>query len=309
MKKIIPIYLVVLSVIFFAAVYVVRGASIDISARIPSSSSCGNGVLDVGETCDDGALNGSCPASCSASCTRNSCGGTTYVGCNHECNESYICASWLTCYSDPLLGKSICRNPVVVNSVTCSQEDSVILNIRSFPEKRTPYSNPNYTLPGTLEIRTSNNALVTSTSFVSGNDGWAVVGISSSTFPSLPGIYNLEVKGISHLLKATTSINIINKITTEKDGNNQVDFTLYPTRYFADCPGRCFESFNVDSISGALLAGDVARPKNNYVNSLDFSSMAGDLYLSSQNADLNWDGEVNSLDFSISAFNIYRQGE
>jgi len=39
-----------------------------------SGSTCGDGVLDAGEACDDGASgNGACPATCSASCTLNSC--------------------------------------------------------------------------------------------------------------------------------------------------------------------------------------------------------------------------------------------
>ncbi|HBO17175.1 MAG: hypothetical protein UR69_C0002G0173 [Candidatus Moranbacteria bacterium GW2011_GWE2_35_2-] len=39
-----------------------------------TAPSCGDGILGVGEECDDGAANnGVCPASCSASCTSNVC--------------------------------------------------------------------------------------------------------------------------------------------------------------------------------------------------------------------------------------------
>lgn len=39
-----------------------------------STTSCGNGIVEPGETCDNGASsNGVCPASCSASCTDNTC--------------------------------------------------------------------------------------------------------------------------------------------------------------------------------------------------------------------------------------------
>jgi hypothetical protein len=36
---------------------------------------CGNNIKEIGEQCDAGGSNGSCPAACSASCTTNSCGG------------------------------------------------------------------------------------------------------------------------------------------------------------------------------------------------------------------------------------------
>jgi hypothetical protein len=38
-------------------------------------TNCGNGTIDPGEACDDGANNGSCPKTCSALCASNSCGG------------------------------------------------------------------------------------------------------------------------------------------------------------------------------------------------------------------------------------------
>ncbi len=46
---------------------------------LPASTSpgpvCGNGIVETGEACDNGAGNGSCPAGCSAGCGYNSCGG------------------------------------------------------------------------------------------------------------------------------------------------------------------------------------------------------------------------------------------
>lgn len=44
-----------------------------IGASFLSSGLCNNGVLNPGEQCDLGALNGACPASCSLTCTNNSC--------------------------------------------------------------------------------------------------------------------------------------------------------------------------------------------------------------------------------------------
>lgn len=39
--------------------------------------SCGNGVIDSGEQCDNGANNGTCPRTCSSSCTINDCSTPT----------------------------------------------------------------------------------------------------------------------------------------------------------------------------------------------------------------------------------------
>ncbi|MFZ2193403.1 MAG: hypothetical protein WAV31_04135 [Candidatus Moraniibacteriota bacterium] len=42
-----------------------------------SSVTCGNGIIEGSEICDDGANNGVCPKTCSATCTSNTCGGAT----------------------------------------------------------------------------------------------------------------------------------------------------------------------------------------------------------------------------------------
>lgn len=62
---------------------------------------CGDGVLDAGEQCDEGAGNGACPATCSTSCTTNSCpqggpscgnaiceSGETVGSCPADCNSA-----------------------------------------------------------------------------------------------------------------------------------------------------------------------------------------------------------------------------
>ena len=50
-------------------------ASVQEASTSPSSTVCGNGVVESGEQCDAGGSNGTCPATCSTSCTTNSCGG------------------------------------------------------------------------------------------------------------------------------------------------------------------------------------------------------------------------------------------
>lgn len=58
-----------------------------------------------------------------------------------------------------------------------------------------------------------------------------------------------------------------------------------------------------------LIAGDVHESKDDFVNGLDISAAVNFLYTSDLNADLNRDGFVNGLDISIVVENIYKSGE
>jgi hypothetical protein len=62
------------------------------TCEIPSDPvvTCGNGILNAGEACDQGANNGACPKTCSASCTVNSCGGSNNCG-NGVLNAGEAC--------------------------------------------------------------------------------------------------------------------------------------------------------------------------------------------------------------------------
>ncbi len=316
MKKTFYIFLLIILPLFGVAIYAANGASSNLSihATIPVIASC-NESCAGGETCASGLTcqsglcrNPSYPDSATCACEVN-CGGGHSAICNEDCSSD-SCVSWLTCSDIPLLGKR-CRNAQALNATDCLLTNDVKINIRAWPEFRLPFGNPNYTLPGILEIRNLDGTLVTSTLFISGRGGWATVGVPSSTFSALPDTYDLSIKGISHLLKATSSVYLINKIVTTQDGDNQIDFTLYPTRYFENCPGICRETYNTNPINGngALLAGDVLSPKDNYINGGDISAIAGVIYSNNQDADLNWDGAVNGGDISIWAKNIYKKGE
>lgn len=49
---------------------------VTVNATVGAGATCGNGVIEGGEACDDGGSNGaSCPATCSLSCATRSCGG------------------------------------------------------------------------------------------------------------------------------------------------------------------------------------------------------------------------------------------
>lgn len=85
---------------------VVLGAcKLDCSGYIPPPSTCGNGVLDAGEVCDNGALNGTAGNACDGRC-QYKCGNGikdsgeqcddgvndgSYGTCNHDCTLPAFC--------------------------------------------------------------------------------------------------------------------------------------------------------------------------------------------------------------------------
>ncbi len=79
---------------------------------------CGNGVVQSGEQCDNGGSNGSCPATCSNSCTNNTCSSCG----NGVCDGGETCFSCSTdCASVPQTGGS-CTGP----SNTCGMTNTGI---------------------------------------------------------------------------------------------------------------------------------------------------------------------------------------
>jgi hypothetical protein len=59
-----------------------------------------------------------------------------------------------------------------------------------------------------------------------------------------------------------------------------------------------------------LRAGDVNGPYgDNYVNGLDYSVIANQIYSNDKKTDLNRDQVVNGIDFSITTYNIYQFGD
>jgi hypothetical protein len=79
---------------------------------------CGNGILQQGEQCDQGGLNGPCPASCSNSCTINNCQSPPFCGdgtCQPSAGET--CSTCADC------GEC----PIPPEPASCNQEDLGIL--------------------------------------------------------------------------------------------------------------------------------------------------------------------------------------
>ncbi|MFA6421885.1 MAG: hypothetical protein WCV92_00545 [Candidatus Buchananbacteria bacterium] len=231
--------------------------------------------------------------------------------CNQDCN-SCSCQSGLFCYDDPQIGK-VCRNPMATSSPSCIN-DLVYINIHLTPEKRKPYASPDLTMEGKIEITPAGQSQpIIPITFITGPSGWTQAGVPFAQFPTLPGSYDIYIKGGSYLRKKIAQVDLVNKANQEIDGVNQIDSDAFPTGYYRDyfpdeppCP---FPGSPCTGSNGYLLAGDVSSQKDNYVNGLDFGVMEDLLYQSDKEADLDFNGAVNGLDFSIAEFNIYKRGQ
>jgi hypothetical protein len=108
-----------------------------------SSAVCGNGIVETGEQCDNGASNGACPLSCSASCQLQSCpalpscaftASPTTVVPPEGSTLSYSCSNVTAC---TLTGSDGSSYPVAVDGTT---------NQASGTQSTVPSANTTYTL-------------------------------------------------------------------------------------------------------------------------------------------------------------------
>lgn len=153
------------------------------------------------------------------------------------------------------------------------------VHIKAWPEKRVPREG-NWETNGVLAFLTPGTPVITNLySVTTDNLGEADVLVDDL----LPGAYDTTFKGLSHLKKKVTDIDI------DPVSHTFIDFTFG-------------ESFSV-------LAGDVHVSKDNYVNGLDISAMVPYLYSGNVDADLNLDSQVNGLDLSILVYNLYKWGD
>ncbi len=160
----------------------------------------------------------------------------------------------------------------------------VLIKFYAKPEKRKPFNNPIFTMPGMFEIRkTGTTEKLAEISFETNDDGYGEVEVPAVFLPNWPGDYDIAVKGISHLRKVIGPKELI------IDEENNVDFT--------------------SSLPFFLIAGDVQFQKDNYINALDLAAIEWEIYTDDIDADLDWNGTINGLDLNIAEFNIYKSGD
>lgn len=165
------------------------------------------------------------------------------------------------------------------NEVLITAKVDYTLSIRVYPEKRIPPVN-HWMNQNVVEIRNvgSTIPLVTQTVNMDANGEGTLTSVDSSVVPS--GNYDFAIKGYSHLRRIFTA-------------------AIASNEEFLDLTGPGLD----------LLAGDTSVVEDNYVNSLDLSTISQYLYTGNIKNDLNRDGLVNSLDLSNMSTNLYLKGE
>lgn len=74
---------------------------------------CGDGILQAGEACDEGANNGALTATCDTSCQPKTAVTPVPASCNAGCTNDSQCTSGLTC------SNGACRNPSCTGEASC----------------------------------------------------------------------------------------------------------------------------------------------------------------------------------------------
>ncbi len=257
---------------------------------------CGNGLIEGDEECDDG--NTASGDGCSSLCVIEIvpvCGNGLLEGAE-ECDDGNTedgdgCSS--LCISEvlPECGNSILEVPEECDdgntedgdgcSSICEIEIEIPLSLsfQVHPEKRIPATN-NWGTTGLVNVYQFGNFEPDYSFQVEiGNDGFGTI---EEEIP--PGNYQVSFKGLSHLTRFLRNMEV-----NLEDTEIPLDFTF----------GNTF----------ALLSGDIAPNKDDYVNSMDIAAAASALFKSDANADLNKDTIVNSLDLSMMFVNLYLSGE
>lgn len=175
--------------------------------------------------------------------------------------------------------KDVLAAEIEINAaVGLSRVDFVV-----YPEKRIP-SNNNWDTFALFQIRDGDTGdiVYSSSGIPVDSNGNATVDFTSGSFATDAPTYDITVKGTSHLTKAYTGI-----VFTGDSSFRTFDFTPY----------------------GDLPAGDTHSSADNFINSLDLSTMITRLGSSDYVCDLNQDTTVNSLDISIQIYNFGKHGD
>ncbi|MFW5702634.1 MAG: hypothetical protein ACOCXP_01565 [Candidatus Dojkabacteria bacterium] len=167
------------------------------------------------------------------------------------------------------------------NLSVSSSVSTTALNLRVYPDSRVP-STGNFTNTQLVEIRTCNSALntVTSTPTLATNSSGDGT-ISFNPGSNFQGLYNIYVRGVSHLGKDLGCVDFNTRTVTAQ-------FTAPEDR---------------------LIPGEVSAVYDNYINGLDASGIASNFGTSNVLYDLNRDGIVDQLDLDIWGGNVYLLGD
>jgi hypothetical protein len=155
------------------------------------------------------------------------------------------------------------------------------IKFKVYPEKRHP-STGNWSTHADFKVLEPTETIPTFERDLVHTDSSGIGTIQLEHSENVPeGHYSVLIKGISHLTKRYDDIHF-SKIA------EYYDFTL-----------------DYDD----LLAGDTHDSRDNFVNSLDISTLIRNLNTNNYVNDLNQDSQVNSLDLSNQVYNISKFGD
>jgi len=152
----------------------------------------------------------------------------------------------------------------------------VLIDVLAHPEKRWPRTG-NWDTTIELELRAPGT--LTPIETITFDTDPTGAGTATLTLLEYGTTYDFTAKGFSHLRKKLGP-------TVLTETTSTLDFTF----------GNTFD----------LYAGDCHPSKDNFVNSLDISTLINDIMTSERVSDLNDDSQVNSLDITIQLANLMR---
>jgi cysteine-rich repeat protein len=258
---------------------------------------CGNGILEFGEQCDDGNTIGG--DGCNNICQIEACGNgildvneecddgnnTSGDGCSNICIKEikggvirFLCGNGMRDVGEQCDDGNN-KNGDGCNSICLiEKEEKKEFKIKARPEKRVNPSQNWGTQAKVVFFSRATGKVIFETSVPIDDFGWGT--LTTDEVPD--GSYDVSLKGLSHLTKIIRSDEI-------NAPDHTLDFTFGETFY--------------------LLAGDVHKSKDDFINALDITATVKALYTDDIHADLNKDGLINALDITITVNNLYKNGE
>lgn len=156
------------------------------------------------------------------------------------------------------------------------------IRFKVFPERRVPVAN-NWDTFVEFQIKNAGETtpLVSRLNVSTDHYGVGEFDLNHEEFIPSSTLYDVTVKGYSHLRK----------------------------RFRYKAFTKSFVTLDLTTAGQELLAGDTHSSNDNYINSLDMSTVINALYSNSYKDDLNQDGLVNSLDMSNQIDNLFKTGD
>lgn len=298
---------------------------------------CGNGILEFGETCDDGnvAAGDGCSASCLIEVVVPPVCGNAIIEIGEQCDDgnvisgdgcSSICTTEVVILPPPPTGGGgvVCGNGIREGAEQCDDGNNIkgdgcssICRIEfKLPEpEEEPEEEPVEPVEEPeVELKPIAEAIV------------RVIKIKARPEKRVNAAQNWELSSTlifynksERKTALVTPIKINNlgwaEISTDRLVDGTYDVGIKGLSHLTKVMRNVVinrETITLDFTFRErfyLLAGDVHSAKDDFVNGLDISASVNSLYTANLDADLNRDQLVNGLDISMVVANLYKSGD